>query len=119
MEHRDVDHEPDAGSGQHAEKYSAHRVDFFVHLCPPRPEFQAVGPAAQWAIRKEQEKQLRNSVFARCQVVKLSQTPKGCWRPGLDAKGGFVRGTAASGMTGGWYRVRTCDPCRVKAVLYR
>jgi len=20
---------------------------------------------------------------------------------------------------GGWYRVRTCDPCRVKAVLYR
>ena len=21
--------------------------------------------------------------------------------------------------TGGWYRVRTCDPCRVKAVLYR
>ena len=22
-------------------------------------------------------------------------------------------------LIGGWYRVRTCDPCRVKAVLYR
>jgi hypothetical protein len=25
----------------------------------------------------------------------------------------------AMAKIGGWYRVRTCDPCRVKAVLYR
>jgi len=56
VEHRDVDHEPDSGPGQHAEKYSAHRVDFFIHFfISPRPEFLAGGLGAQRVIRKKPE----------------------------------------------------------------
>jgi hypothetical protein len=31
----------------------------------------------------------------------------------------MLREAARPKTLGGWYRVRTCDPCRVKAVLYR
>ena len=104
MEHRDVDHEPDAGSGQHAEKYSAHRIDFFVHVFPPHTQFLAGGPVAQWAIRKEQEKRARSSVFARCQVVKLSQSHEGSLKLRSDWKPASVRWIPASAVARAWYR---------------
>lgn len=97
-EHRDVDHEPDTGSGHHAEKYSAHRADFFVHLFPPRSKCRALRPGPQAAIRKKREKWAPNSVFAWCQVVKLSQRGNGAC--GVQTGSGPASGSASAVCAG-------------------
>ncbi len=55
--------------------------------------------------------------------VRENRTARWGMRGAEQLGGGLEMKTPPSGgvfaAVGGWYKVRTCDPCRVKAVLYR
>ena len=77
---------------------------------------QCLGAEKQSALRRMTERYLHPASESLRQVVDRLPAVRNSVHSGMRRQEQRLQ---VADLVGGWYRDRTCDPCRVKAVLYR